>query len=202
MTCHGNEDWINRFLDGELAPEEGARFEEHLAGCAACRRELDQMRGLFAVLGSLEAQPAPGGMAEAVLARAPRPSAPPWFRWVLAAQAAATGMLLVLAYGRLVDWYEQLKTWLVPGWLANQVGWLTNQANWLAAQIDSLAGELAALWTRLAGMPGELAAPAWLPGLALTWPQAALMVLALAGLWLAGNRLLLAPKQNGTGGIR
>ena len=34
-------DLLNRYPDGQLDPDEKAQFEEHLAGCESCRREIE-----------------------------------------------------------------------------------------------------------------------------------------------------------------
>jgi len=51
---------LQRYLDGELSPEEAAEFRELLADSPALRRELEQLRGLGAAVrswsGSVEAR--------------------------------------------------------------------------------------------------------------------------------------------------
>jgi anti-sigma factor RsiW len=187
MTCFENEEWINRYLDGELGPAERRRFEQHLAGCPSCQQELAQTRALFAVLQGLENAPAPAGMADEVLEGLTPRRAPRLSRWILIAQAAATLLMLGLAYPRLAVWYEQLAAWLTPGWLSAE---LAQAVAWGRGLWATLADELSGLrWS-------------WPRGLGLTWPQAAMMAAALVGLWWLGNRLLLAPGSNGTGGTR
>ena len=43
------------YLDGTLTPEERQRFERHLAGCAACRAALRQLRTLLVLARRLPA---------------------------------------------------------------------------------------------------------------------------------------------------
>lgn len=38
-TCAAAHEWIEAYVDGELAPEEAGAFERHAAGCADCARE-------------------------------------------------------------------------------------------------------------------------------------------------------------------
>ncbi len=44
-------DNLDAFLCGWLPEDEAARFESHLAGCSACRREIDQQQKLDRLLG-------------------------------------------------------------------------------------------------------------------------------------------------------
>ncbi|NLG99273.1 MAG: hypothetical protein GX491_18105 [Chloroflexi bacterium] len=43
-------DWIGAYYDGELPPGKAAEVEAHLEGCAACRRELEELRALSTLL--------------------------------------------------------------------------------------------------------------------------------------------------------
>jgi anti-sigma factor RsiW len=50
MTCHDVEIRVSDYVDGEMTPEEGHVFEQHLAGCAEClayARSFRQMLGLI-----------------------------------------------------------------------------------------------------------------------------------------------------------
>lgn len=187
MTCFGNEDKINRYLDGEMDALERTRFEEHLADCRACQQELAQTRALFTVLEGLQEAPAPANLLEEVLSGLPTRPAPGVGRWILVAQAAATVILLAVAYPRLVTWYAYVDAWFAPGWLSNRVAevvtWGKDVWTWL---VEALTGNIE--WT-------------WPQGFGLTGWQAALMAVALAGLWWLGNRLLLATRTNRTGGM-
>lgn len=49
MSEHVSE-WIGAYHDGELPPGRAAEIEAHLEGCAACRRELEELRVLSALL--------------------------------------------------------------------------------------------------------------------------------------------------------
>ncbi len=53
MSC----EWtvrVSGYLDDELDCAERSAFESHLAGCAACRRELESMRAMKEVTGSMK----------------------------------------------------------------------------------------------------------------------------------------------------
>jgi hypothetical protein len=187
MTCFDNQDGIHRYLDGEMSSAERARFEEHLTGCQICQRELTQVRALFSVLEGLQEAPTPARFLEEVLAGLPAQPAPSVGRWILVAQAAAAVVLLALAYPQFAAWYEHLDAWFAPGWLSSQVAevatWGNHVWTWL---VEALTRDIQWAWPR---------------GFGLTGFQAALMALALAGLWWLGNRLLLAARPNRTGGM-
>ena len=44
MTCRELVELVTEYLEGALDPEDRARFEAHLDGCAGCRAYLGQMR--------------------------------------------------------------------------------------------------------------------------------------------------------------
>lgn|GEM_PF-5205793 len=64
---HCDEIANQEFLLGALAPEEAAGLEEHLRGCAACARQVDEYRALFAELPDLPLPAVPEGIADGVL---------------------------------------------------------------------------------------------------------------------------------------
>lgn len=186
MSCFEHEDWIDRYLDGRLSAAEQARFEEHLAGCPSCQRDVTQLSTLCTALDLLQEVPAPAGFRAEVMAGLPRRVAQPATRWVLVAQAAATLLLLALAYPTLKGWYAQVSGWFAPGWLSQTV---TDVAAWSRAAWASLAPALT--------VDLDLS---WPQGFGLGWPQAAILAVALVGLWALGNRLLFSAESNGTGG--
>ena len=50
MNTHWKEGEFIEYLDRRTSPEARARLEAHLAECAACRRQLDELRALGTVL--------------------------------------------------------------------------------------------------------------------------------------------------------
>jgi hypothetical protein len=73
---------IQEFLDGTLSAEEEKAFDRHVAGCAACARQIAAFRAVESHLGRLEKETPPEGFAEPVIRylkaagkiRAPLPS--------------------------------------------------------------------------------------------------------------------------------
>ena len=61
MDCQQVQEEYSALLDGELDPETQAAVEAHLAGCAACLRELDKLKRVNDVYDRLPAHPAPEG---------------------------------------------------------------------------------------------------------------------------------------------
>jgi len=59
MTCDSVSNLISLYYYGELMPEEEDRLEAHLAGCAACARELERQRKLAAALDQRTATVSP-----------------------------------------------------------------------------------------------------------------------------------------------
>ena len=49
MTCHDYKDLMMGYLDDELSAEQRGRFEEHLAGCGECAKELEEFKRLKAI---------------------------------------------------------------------------------------------------------------------------------------------------------
>lgn len=98
------------FAMNSLDDEERARVEEHLAGCPACRAELDLERKMQAALprqaddslaSAADVEQGLARMRTLIGSGAPRPAPPAarWWRWALAAQFAvivALGAALVL----------------------------------------------------------------------------------------------------------
>jgi len=44
---------LSAYLDGELSREQGARIDDHLAGCQGCRNALAQLRTVIRLTGRL-----------------------------------------------------------------------------------------------------------------------------------------------------
>ena len=44
MTCREFVEFLDRFVNGDLSPDEAAEFERHLAVCASCVRYLESYR--------------------------------------------------------------------------------------------------------------------------------------------------------------
>jgi hypothetical protein len=74
MKCTRCQERLQDFLDETLEPAEQAELAEHLAACEACRGELEALRKLAALVGSLDEVPEPEGFLQGVRARLERVS--------------------------------------------------------------------------------------------------------------------------------
>ncbi len=53
MTCRELVELVTDYLEGAMAPDDRARFEQHLALCPGCGTYLEQMRRTIALVGRL-----------------------------------------------------------------------------------------------------------------------------------------------------
>jgi anti-sigma factor RsiW len=67
MDCRKAYALINEYLDGTLSPGDAAAFDRHVGRCPACAREMEAYRSLGALLGDLDREEAPSGLAEPVI---------------------------------------------------------------------------------------------------------------------------------------
>lgn len=126
MSCAEFRLQSSAFLDGELAPGEQARAEEHLAACAPCAASLASLRATVALAADETLLAPPEGasqrlhaaieraLAAGAFAPPPLPARPArrlsWQPWLAAAA------LVLIAFGGL-QWWQQsrVRTW--QGWL-------------------------------------------------------------------------------------
>jgi hypothetical protein len=80
MMCHDVREQLSALIDDALASHERETLDAHLATCADCRRELEQLRATAALLRRLPVVRAPAGFVDRVMTAAHRP---PWPRRLL-----------------------------------------------------------------------------------------------------------------------
>jgi anti-sigma factor RsiW len=100
LTCEVAGALIARAADGELGAAEQARLDGHLAGCVACRVELEGQRAVRTLLSRRGHAPLPDGFHARLDARLGRERG--WFgladwRWWTVRLSPAAAALLVLA---------------------------------------------------------------------------------------------------------
>jgi len=61
IKCHAIERRLSAYQDGELPASENEAIGRHLAECASCREQHEQLKQLWQALGDLEPIPAPLG---------------------------------------------------------------------------------------------------------------------------------------------
>ena len=112
---HLTESQLNETLDGELEAGIRQAFETHLAGCAACRQALDELRRLDARLAALPEEPLLEDLSARVLERLPRRRSALAWKLALAAQAGFALGLFLLAAANLLPQVEIPRFWaLLP----------------------------------------------------------------------------------------
>ncbi len=100
-TCREN---LSAYLDNELPAGEKAALESHLASCAACARELAELRKVSAVFKKHVLQPVPTALKEGVFAEKPAsPVFSGWLKPVLVLSAAAAGLLIIFGLPQFRD---------------------------------------------------------------------------------------------------
>lgn len=107
MTCGEVDARLDEYVDGALGPRDRAALEGHLAGCAACRAALADVRGLVAGARALPPRIEPPrelwtGIAARLTARRRRGVSIAWWRergfWGGASAAAAMLALALAVY--------------------------------------------------------------------------------------------------------
>jgi anti-sigma factor RsiW len=91
---------LSAHLDGETTPGERGRVELHLAACAACRAELEDLRRIVDASSRLVVPEVPVGLRDRIAAAVARPRARRR-AWIGAAASLATVGLVATA------WYLQ-----------------------------------------------------------------------------------------------
>ena len=112
-------DAFSAYLDGELAPAERARVDEHLATCMQCRVSLERFRRTVGRLGMLK-RTAPGDFLAGVQAQINRRSRGRFFskRWLLFGRIPFEWLSLAMIVAMLVYYIVVLQTsptGVVPG---------------------------------------------------------------------------------------
>ena len=67
ITCREMVELMSDYLEGALAGDDLARFEQHLAGCDGCERAIEQLRQTIRLTGMLRAEDVPPADREGLL---------------------------------------------------------------------------------------------------------------------------------------
>ncbi len=97
--CIRLQERVEELVSGALPPAETASLEEHVAGCADCRRTLARQRRLHAWLTDLPAAPPCAVEAPQLPAATARVLFPVRLRWAAAAAAAFVAATIALHHG-------------------------------------------------------------------------------------------------------
>lgn len=110
MPCDETRDLLSEYLEKALLDDETQAVDAHLEGCANCRLELDQLRGVVALLHAVPREPLPENLqarihdALAALPNQPFVTPVPWWRRFNLASAAVGAAVAVAA---IVIWQMQ-----------------------------------------------------------------------------------------------
>jgi len=176
-TNHPTEAELQAYLDDELQAPSQTRVAEHVLGCLACTRRLDQLGSLFALIESMPDLALGKDLSGEVLRALPSELK----RLPLLTMLEAAAAVALAALG-----FPWLATSGLGGVLAQALeGWGSSRVGELNQLIDTLAAGLRQ------GLQG-LATPAVLPSLpSIPAPQLWLLGGSAALLWAVGNGLLL-----------
>jgi anti-sigma factor RsiW len=67
LKCRELVELVTDYLEDRLTPEDRRRFDEHLAGCEACTRYLEQFRTTIRLVGRLREEDLEPQVREALL---------------------------------------------------------------------------------------------------------------------------------------
>lgn len=196
---HLTDATLNQYLDGQLEASERAAAEAHLADCLQCRNDLHALRRLFVTLERLRPAAIPVDLAGPVLARL-EPTQPSHATPLPALRRGAGMRVPGKAVGALLAVQLALAT-AVAGWLFPSLQWaippdwgLRAIPAWLDITSWALASArvlVAAFQTYVHGLePVAEALGVTAVGSVAPVPWS-LALLALGGVWLVGNTLLV-----------
>ncbi|MCP4538163.1 MAG: hypothetical protein GY832_13565 [Chloroflexi bacterium] len=203
MNDHPNEQILNMYLDEELDADERERVDAHLAGCDACRTEMQALQGLFAALEELALAPeAAPDLAMGVLAHIHPHRKPVGLRqrsalWLVPVlQGAIALALLAWGWTRLTDYWALARDFLPLDVLRDTRAMLSTQ---VMVHWGTLSDWIMTQWTTLIAWPGTLRNglrewAAWVSmfgGSRLSLAQLTVLGASLAMFWLVSNALLL-----------
>ncbi len=66
MTCNLILDWLDDYLEGQLDPQNSAKFEEHIEKCESCRMLVDDLKAMREVMGEMPLMPLPSDFNESL----------------------------------------------------------------------------------------------------------------------------------------
>ena len=121
MNCEDVRSLLQEHLDGRLTPEVRGHVENHLRGCAACRRELALLTEVVAAIESYPLVPEPSHLTARIMAQveATRPVRPRfWLGWAdvvfMLGFAGATALVLGVLIPGLSASVPGLVRYLLP----------------------------------------------------------------------------------------
>lgn len=66
MTCNLILDWLDDYLEGQLDPQNSAKFEKHIEACESCRMLIEDLKSMREVMGEMPLMPLPSDFNESL----------------------------------------------------------------------------------------------------------------------------------------
>lgn len=111
MNCRTASPLMHEFLDGDLEQGKIFQLKDHLKGCPACRKHLDELEQTHVLIrGALPAIIAPAEMTSRVMYGLPKPvPSNSWLKWVRThpAISAAALFIVVMLSSFLMMWDQE-----------------------------------------------------------------------------------------------
>jgi anti-sigma factor RsiW len=111
MRCYRARRWLSAYLDDELDPRRRASLDAHLAGCKACKAELERLKQQWdALVEGDRVPPVPADLWGQILTALDQAESLPWHRRYRARllQAACVTACVVLGFtgGAILSWRQ------------------------------------------------------------------------------------------------
>ncbi|MCZ8515842.1 zf-HC2 domain-containing protein [Paenibacillus filicis] len=117
MNCYEALPMLHEYLDGGLDSKDKVALKEHLLLCADCRKRLQQLEKVEALIVAWEEPGTPDGLTERIMQSLPPVKrVNPWYRWVRRHPAASVAAVFVLVmFGSFLSMWNNNRELLVRG---------------------------------------------------------------------------------------
>lgn len=102
MTCEATRETMCEYLDGLLEGDRECQFKQHLADCADCRQEAEELRNTLSWVKQASDVNPPSGLRQAVLKQLAQEKQTRRFAPGFSQAVAAAAVFLVLVMGNMV----------------------------------------------------------------------------------------------------
>jgi hypothetical protein len=182
---HLDDDTLNEYLDNILDPSSRTAVDQHLEGCADCRRRADDMRLVFQALDSIQDIAISSDLATGVMAqireKEPASRIPFWLAALIFVQVLVIVLMAIILWPSAGNWLIQAGQNVPEALNVLPVENILNQPAELFGTLTSTIVEAV----------GSVQSP-----LFLSAGQWALMITLALIIWLAGNSVLLRGGKN------
>lgn len=184
---HLDDDTLNEYLDNNLEPSSRTAVDQHLEGCADCRRRADDLRLVFQALDSIQDIAISSDVSSEVMAQIQKPEAasriPLWLAVLITFQVLVILLMAIVLWPSAGNWLIQAGQNVPEALNELPVENILNQPTEL---IETLTGTI----TQAAG---SIESP-----LFLSAGQWVLVITLTLIIWLVGNSMLLRVERQRT----